>query len=333
MVHDLHDNHQASSNVEKVARSTVGLTEWRIVWQHLVYRRPPSEIAQLMCVSERSVWRYISLFERTGDVKPANYHHGPCMLLGDFEQLTLLRLILQCPGIMLHELQDKFVRRFGVRVSMSTFCRTLKYMGCSRQVIRHVATQRSDSLRAKFMAEVCKYDPSMFVWTDESGFNKRNSARKFGYGLRGIPPVDHRILVRGVRYSAIPVVSTEGVHDVFIAEATMNGNRFKQFVCSQFCYPSINFAGLDPSPLLLGRLVTGGERAETIAVAASVRAWVAVFFFCTGALPALTNIDVDGGLSTLECVSPANISAQIRSCIEVKLLPCLSLSSFRESQN
>ena len=63
-----------------------------------------------------------------------------------------------------------------------------------------VATQRSDSLRAKFMAEVCKYDPSMFVWTDESGFNKRNSARKFGYGLRGIPPGDHRILVRGVRF-------------------------------------------------------------------------------------------------------------------------------------
>ena len=242
---------KAGSSKIKMPRPYRTDLRWRIVWQHLVYRRPPSEIAQLMCVSERSVWRYISLFERTGDVKPANYHHGPCMLLGDFEQLTLLRLILQCPGIMLHELQDKFVRRFGVRVSVSTFCRTLKYMGCSRQVIRHVATQRSDSLRAKFMAEVCKYDPSMFVWTDESGFNKRNSARKFGYGMRGIPPVDHRILVRGVRYSAIPVVSTEGVHDVFIAEGTMNGNRFKQFVEDCVLPVLLPFDGNNPRSIVV----------------------------------------------------------------------------------
>jgi len=79
------------------------------------------------------------------------------------------------------------------------------------------------------MAEFSKYDPAMFVWTDESGCDRRNSARKFGYSLRGIPPVDHRILIRGVRYSAIPVVSS-GVHDVFLAEGMENGSRFEKFV-------------------------------------------------------------------------------------------------------
>ena len=92
-----------------------------------------------------------------------------------------------------------------------------------RQVIRHVTIQRSDDLRAKFMAEISKYDPAMFVWTDESGCDRRNSARNFGYSLRGILPVDHRILVRGVRYSAIPVASSEGVY-VFLAEG------FEQFL-------------------------------------------------------------------------------------------------------
>lgn len=102
-------------------------------------------------------------------------------------------------------------------------------MGCSRQVIRHVAIQRSDSLRAKFMSEISMYDPSMLVWTDESWCDRRNSTRKFGYSLRGIRPVDHRILVRGVRYSAIPVVSLEGVHDVYLLEGTVNGERFENF--------------------------------------------------------------------------------------------------------
>ena len=57
------------------------------------------------------------------------------------------------------------------------------------------------------MAEVSIYDPFMFVWLDESGFDRRNCMRKFGYSIRGIPPVDHRLLIRGIRYSALPVMS------------------------------------------------------------------------------------------------------------------------------
>ena len=63
----------------------------------------------------------------------------------------------------------------------------------SRRVIRHVALQRSDELRASFMAEITAYDPEMIIWIDESGCDRRNSMRKFNYTLKGIPPVDHRI--------------------------------------------------------------------------------------------------------------------------------------------
>ena len=73
-----------------------------------------------MCISERSVWRYIALFQATGDVKPRSYHHGPHRLLGDFEQLTLLQLILQYPGIYLSEIQEKLIERYDVRVGVAT---------------------------------------------------------------------------------------------------------------------------------------------------------------------------------------------------------------------
>ena len=133
------------------------------------------------------------MFQRTGDVKPCSQQHGPRKLLGEFEQVLLLRLIINNPGVYLHEIQQEWIARFGVSVSVATFCKTLKYMGCTRQVMRHVALQQSDELRARFMAEVSVYDPSMLIWIDESGCDRRHSKRTRAYSLRGITPVDHRL--------------------------------------------------------------------------------------------------------------------------------------------
>lgn len=47
---------------------------------------------------------------------------------------------------------------------------------------------------------------------------------------KGIPPHDHRLLIRGTRYSAIPVMSLDGIHDVEIIEGSVNGSRFQSFV-------------------------------------------------------------------------------------------------------
>ena len=232
----------------------------------------PEEISALVCVSQSTIRRYLTLFERTGDVQhrrrkqyrsggaeeifclinslgcvfrafsivlrrgneaglllkwgcystlshigsdayvqPISQRHGPAKLLRDFEQLVLLELVSENPGIFLDELKDKLSGRFGVTVHTSTICRALQFIGCTRQVIKHIPLQCSDEMRAKFMVEVSIYDPSMLIWIDESGCDRRHSMRTWGYGLRGIQPKDHRILARGKRYSAIPVMSLEGI--------------------------------------------------------------------------------------------------------------------------
>ena len=89
-----------------------------------------------------------------------------------------------------------------------------------------VATQRSDELRARFMADVSIYGPSMLVWLDESGCDKCNTIRKYGYSIRGIPMCDQRLLNRGTRYSAISIVSTTGIH---LAEGNVDGSKFVKF--------------------------------------------------------------------------------------------------------
>ena len=54
-------------------------------------------------------------------------------------------------------------------------CKTLKHKGCTRQAMCPVAKQRDDKLRAEFMTDISIYDPSMFVWMDETGCDKRNT--------------------------------------------------------------------------------------------------------------------------------------------------------------
>ena len=183
-----------------------------------------------MLLSECSVRRYTSLFHLTGDVEPKSQRHGPQKLLGDFGQLTLLHIILSNPGIYLSEIKDQLTHLVGVEVSVSTICGTLKFMGCSWQAMCCVALQRSDQLRANFMAQISVYDPTMLIWLDETGCDRRHMIRKYGYTIRGIPICDQHLLLRGKRYNAIPVLSLEGIHDVYLAEGSMNGDRFVQFV-------------------------------------------------------------------------------------------------------
>ena len=56
----------------------------------------------------------------------------------------LLILILDRPGIYLHEVQSEWVARFGVDVSVPTLCKTLRHMGSTRQVMQHIAIQQSE---------------------------------------------------------------------------------------------------------------------------------------------------------------------------------------------
>lgn len=52
-----------------------------------------------LCLTGLYTGIYIHLFQQTGDVEPIKQRHGPPKQLGDFEQLALLRIILQHTGI------------------------------------------------------------------------------------------------------------------------------------------------------------------------------------------------------------------------------------------
>jgi len=80
----------------------------------------------------------------------------------------------------------------------------------------------------------------MLVWIDESGCNKRNSFQKYAYNIKDLIPQDHRFVVRGTHYPTIPVLSTEGIHDVCLFEGFVNSDRMQDFVIN-YLLPILNW--------------------------------------------------------------------------------------------
>ena len=74
------------------------------------------------------------------------------------------------------------------------------------------------------------YKADMIIFVDETGTDARDKIRKYGYGVRGKPPVAQKLLVRGQHFSSIAIMSTAGVLDSQVVTGTATGDVFEQFV-------------------------------------------------------------------------------------------------------
>lgn len=155
------------------------------------------------------------------------------------------------PGIYLREVQEELTRLTGARVDCSTICRTAKRLGLSRQKMRKVAVQQSNVKRADYMVEIEAFDSEMLVFIDETGCDKRNLIRQYGYGVRGLTPVTHKYIVYGKRISAIGVMTTEGIEDAYLVEGNVTGDTFLQFIQRSLLNIIQPFDGSNPKSVVV----------------------------------------------------------------------------------
>ena len=91
----------------------------------------------VICVSTKKPLVDVSCFyfyrQQTDDVVHKKCSHGPEPLLGNHEQLTLLRIIIENPGILLSVIQREMFKMFGVQPHVSTICKTPRRKGCTQQ--------------------------------------------------------------------------------------------------------------------------------------------------------------------------------------------------------
>ena len=157
----------------------------------------------------------------------------------------IIHTVLDNPGIMLHEIQNEVSTAFDVelRIAESTICQVLHQLNFSRKKMYIAATQQDQMLRALFVSEVESYKANMFVFLDETGTDRRDAIRKYGYGWRGKPIVAHKLLVRGQHLSTIAFMSTAGLLDCVTVSGGVNGDVFYEFVHSKLLYHLNPFNG------------------------------------------------------------------------------------------
>ena len=114
-----------------------------------------------------------------------------------------------------------------------------------------VAIQRDDGLRVQFVSDMSLYEQEMLIFIDETGSDKRDSLRKYGYSLRGRPAKSHKIISRGKHVSAIVMMSMNGILDVNIVHGSVNGDVFCDFV-EKFLVPHLlPYNGHNPHSVII----------------------------------------------------------------------------------
>ena len=206
---------------------------WKIVWQNMALGLPNSTVARNLCVDASTVSRIMRLFHATGSVSKHSYPNErasrklthPC-------QRLILHIVIQKPGIFLHEIQREIEDLLLVRVSVSTICKFIHQSGFTRQrlIIRNVALQQDAFQREQYKSDVSVYTAEVLVFIDEMGMDRRNTLWRYGYSVRGRPAINHSLLVHGERIFAIACISMDGLLDVKIVKGTSNGDTFYDFV-------------------------------------------------------------------------------------------------------
>lgn len=188
---------------------------WKMVWQKEILGLTYSSIARNLSVDESTVMRILKLFWMTGLVAKRSYPSKRAYRdLTNSAQIFIINIVVQKPGIYLEEIKKELEDFMLVDISVSTICKFLHKNGFTRQRLRAVATQQDALLREKYILDVSLYSCDMLVFVDETGADRRNRIRKYGYSIRGKPAVNHSLLFRGDRVSAISCMSINGILDV-----------------------------------------------------------------------------------------------------------------------
>lgn len=225
---------------------------WRMIWQRDALGYSTDQVAKNLCVDKSTVYRILNLFYTTGTVSKRSYPKERAFRkLTSPAQLLILQLCLSRPGIYLREIRDELFSVLEVDVNESAICKFLHNSGFTYQRLKVTALQQDCSLRQQFISDVTVYSPEMLVFIDETGTDRRNLIRKYGYSMRGCPLRSHSFFVRGERVSAIACISMAGLLDVKTLTGTSDGDTFYDFVQTYLLPQLMPYNGINPHSVVI----------------------------------------------------------------------------------
>lgn len=104
-------------------------------------------------------------------------------------------------------------------------------MGLTQKALSRVADERNEDVRLLWELDMAQYtDPEMFVFLDESAVDGHAARRASGWSASGTPAVKRSMFTRGVRYSILPALTSQGILALDIFEGSVNKERFIRFL-------------------------------------------------------------------------------------------------------
>ena len=76
-------------------------------------------------------------------------------------------------------------------------------------------------------------DPDVFIALDESAVDSKTMQRTHGWSPVGIQCVQRMSFLRGVRYSILPALTTDGIIALEIVEGSITKEQFLSFLENQ----------------------------------------------------------------------------------------------------
>ena len=101
------------------------------------------------------------------------------------------------------------------------------------------------------MSQCFLFHPDTFVFVDETGSDHRSHNRKYGYALRGMTLMTHRLLARGKRVNAISGICTTGLVTVEYTTSSVTGEVFFDFIRGSLIPRMLPFNGTNPRSILV----------------------------------------------------------------------------------
>ena len=200
-------------------------------------------IATNLSIFVGTVYNICKLFEATGEVDFTATSREETRSLNGHEELVLIGPLFDNQSLYFSAICQKVIDLIGIEVSLSTVCRIIHRHGLTRKKVQQVALQRSVEFREKLLAEAQLYNKEQLVWIDETGCDRRDQVRKFGYVLKGEQPVYHHLLHRGQHISAIAALASSGLVALDLTNGTVDGEKFMDFVWGSLIPEMLPFDG------------------------------------------------------------------------------------------
>jgi transposase len=180
--------------------------------------------------SRSTFFRIKKIWEDTGEVVVNRVKLGRLRLLHKDDIDYLIRLVRHRPDWFLDELLDLLRTNRFISVHYTTIHRELRRVGMSLKKLKDIARERNEAARADFIARMAQYEPDEIGFIDETSKNEKTLSRRRGRARKGTRAEIRNVFVRGVRLTAVGLLTVDGMATSFVVQGSLTRELFLQFL-------------------------------------------------------------------------------------------------------